>query len=96
MYAFIRDLRIILETHSYIFQYILFSSLPQTYYIPPIFRTCGSVVKNLPASAGDADLTPGSGKSCGEGMATHSNILAWEIPRTEDYSPWGCKESDMT
>ena len=29
-------------------------------------------------------------------MATHSNILAWEIPTIEDYSPWGCKESDMT
>ena len=27
-------------------------------------------------------------------MATHSSILAWEIPRTEEpggYSPWGCK-----
>ena len=31
-------------------------------------------------------------------MATHSNILAWRIPRTEPggYSPWGYKESDMT
>ena len=32
-------------------------------------------------------------------MATHSSILAWEISGTEepsDYSPWGCKESDMT
>ena len=27
-------------------------------------------------------------------MATHSSILAWRIPRTEEpagYSPWGCK-----
>ena len=35
-----------------------------------------------------------------KGMATHSSILAWEIPWTEDpgggYSPWGCKESDTT
>ena len=36
-----------------------------------------------------------------EGMATHSNTLAWRIPWTEEpaglgYSPWGCKESDMT
>ena len=34
-----------------------------------------------------------------EGMATHSSILAWRIPWTEDlagYSPWGHKESDMT
>ena len=31
-------------------------------------------------------------------MATHSSILAWKIPWTEepDCSPWGCKESDMT
>ena len=32
-------------------------------------------------------------------MATHSNILAWRIPWTEEpggYSPWGRKESDMT
>ena len=37
-------------------------------------------------------------------MATHSSILARKIPRTEwniyytlvGYSPWGCKESDMT
>ena len=32
-------------------------------------------------------------------MATHSSILAWEIPWTEEpggLSPWGCKESDTT
>ena len=32
-------------------------------------------------------------------MATHSSVLAWEIPWTEEpggYSPRGCKESDMT
>ena len=32
-------------------------------------------------------------------MATHSNILAWKIPWTEElmgYSPWGHKESDAT
>ena len=33
-------------------------------------------------------------------MATHSNILAWEILWTEEpeagYSAQGCKESDMT
>ena len=34
-----------------------------------------------------------------EEMAIHSNILVWEIPRTEepvDYSPWGHKESNTT
>ena len=32
-------------------------------------------------------------------MATHSSILTWEIPWTEElvsYSLWGCKESDAT
>ena len=29
-------------------------------------------------------------------MATHSSTLAWRIPWREFYSPWGCKESDMT
>ena len=32
-------------------------------------------------------------------MATHSSVLAWRIPWTEEpggYSPWGCKESDIT
>ena len=33
-------------------------------------------------------------------MASHSSILAWKIPWTEEtgrlYSPWGCKESDTT
>ena len=24
-------------------------------------------------------------------MAAHSSTLAWEIPWTEAYSPWGCK-----
>ena len=34
-----------------------------------------------------------------KGMATHCSILAWRIPWTEEpggYSPWVCKESDMT
>ena len=34
-----------------------------------------------------------------KGMATHSNILAWRISRTEEprnLQSWGCKESDTT
>ena len=35
-----------------------------------------------------------------EGMATHSSIPAWRVPMDRGalvgYSPWGCKESDMT
>ena len=44
------------------------------------------MVKNPPASAGDAGDTvsvPGLEDSLEKEMATHSSILAWEIPRTE-------------
>ena len=33
---------------------------------------------------GHAGLIPGSGRFLEEEMATHSSILAWEIPRTEE------------
>ena len=45
------------------------------------------MVKNLPVSGGDAGdmgLTPGSGRSPGGGNGTHSNILAWKSPWTEE------------
>ena len=48
-------------------------------------------------NAGDLGLIPGSGRSPGEEMATHSSILAWRIAWTEepgDYSSWGWKQSD--
>ena len=49
-------------------------------------------VKNLPAmqdkesacNAGDVGLIPGLGRSPGEGNATHSSILAWRIPWTDE------------
>ena len=44
----------------------------------------GTVVKNLLANAGDTDLIPGSGRSLEKEMATHSSILAQEIPWTEE------------
>ena len=43
----------------------------------------GSVVKKLPANAGDVDLIPGSGRSPGGGNG-NSSTLAWEIPWTEE------------
>ena len=53
-------------------------------------------VKNPPANAGDArdaGSIPGSGRSPGEGITTHSSIIAWEIPWTEEpRGPWGHKE----
>ena len=57
------------------------------------------VVKNLSASAGDVGSIPGWGGSLEKEMATHSSILAWEIPWTEEpgrLQSFGSKESDMT
>ena len=44
----------------------------------------GSNVKESSCDAGDLGLIPGSRRSPGEGNATHSNILAWKIPGTEE------------
>ena len=44
----------------------------------------GLAVKNLPANARDSGYIPGSGRSLEKEMATHSSILAWEIPWTEE------------
>ena len=41
------------------------------------------MVKDLPASAGDADSIPESGRSLEKKMATHSSTFAWEVPWTE-------------
>ena len=49
--------------------------------------TNGSVVKNLPANAGDARDTgsiPGWEDPLEEEMATHPSILAWRVPWTEE------------
>ena len=47
------------------------------------------VIKNLPVNAGDIREEywfpgPGSGKSPGGGHGSHSSILAWGIPGTEE------------
>ena len=45
------------------------------------------VVKTLPVNTGDvgnAALMPGLGRSPREGMSTHSSILTWKIPLTEE------------
>ena len=44
----------------------------------------GSVVKSPTINAEDAGSIPGSGRSLEKEMATHSSILAWEIPQTEE------------
>ena len=43
-----------------------------------------SVVKDLPANAGDIISIPGSGRPVEKEMAIRSSILAWEIPWTKE------------
>ena len=40
--------------------------------------------KEFACSAGDVGLIPGSGRSPREDLATHSSVLAWGIPWTEE------------
>ena len=57
------------------------------------------MVKNLPGMQ-ESQVQTLDQENCPEkGMATHSRILAWRVPWTEEpagYSPWGFKESDVT
>ena len=59
-----------------------------------------SVAKNPPASAaGDAGSIPGLGNPPGKEMATHSSIVTWEIPWTEEpvrLQSVGSQESDTS
>ena len=60
----------------------------------------GGSVKNLPAVQETWVQSLGQEDPLEESMATHSSVLAWRIPWTEEpgrlYSPWRCKELDMT
>ena len=58
----------------------------------------GSVVKNLPANAGDLGSIPGWGRSLEKEKVTHSSILVREIPWTEEPGRLHgvTKESDAT
>ena len=57
------------------------------------------MVKNLPAVQEIWVQSLGREDPLEKEMATHSNILAWGIPWTEEpvgYSPSGCKEFSTT
>ena len=53
------------------------------------------MVKNLPATRETQVQSLGQENPLEKGMATHSRILAWRIPWTEEPGK-GCKESDST
>ena len=69
----------------------------EIFFYPPITVNMGFpgclVIKNLPANAGDAGLIPGLGRSPGRGHATHSSVLAWRIPWTEE--PGGLQPMEL-
>ena len=57
------------------------------------------MVKNLPAMQEIQVQCLGQEDLLEKGMATHSSILTWRIPWTEEsdgLQPWGPKVSDMT
>ena len=57
------------------------------------------MVKHLSAMLETQVLPLGREDPLEKEMATHSSTLAWKIPWMRNlvgYSPWDCKESDMT
>ena len=54
------------------------------FYISHWASLVAQMVENLPCNAEDLGLIPGSGWSPEKEMATHSGILAWRIPWTEE------------
>ena len=56
----------------------------------------GSDGKESACNAGDLGSIPRFGRSPGEGTATHSSILVDSRGFYGRYSPWDCKELDMT
>ena len=52
--------------------------------------------KEFACNAGDPVQSLGEKDPLEKEMAIHSIILAWRIPWTENWGPWGHKESDTT
>ena len=66
--------------NTFIYQYVLITVFCQGF-------PGGSAVKNLPAVQEAQELhvqSLGREDPLGEGMATHSSVLAWRTPRTEE------------
>ena len=68
-------------------------------HIKRYIKRVAQTVKNLPAVQETGVQSLGLEDPLEKGMATHSIILAWRIPWTEEpggYNPWGHKELDTT
>ena len=71
--------------------FFLSSTTVHIFWASPVAQ----LVKDLPAMWETPVLFLGQEDPLDKGMATHSSILAWRIPWTEepgDYSPWGGKK----
>ena len=82
-----------LRSHS---RYQFIPSSPQAWgkIFAPLGLLGGSDGKESACNAGDLGSIPGLGRSPGEGVATHSSILAWRSPWTEEpggLDPWSGK-----
>ena len=67
-------------------------------FVSSLAALAAQMVKNLPAVQDTQVQSLGWEDPLEEGMATHSSLLAWRTPWTEEpgYSPWGLKELDTT
>ena len=66
-------------------------------YLLPWACLVAQRVKNLHAKRETWVQSLGREDPLEKELATHSSILAWRIPWTEEPGrPWGCKESDTT
>ena len=63
----------------------LHSECMPSLFVLPQTLSGGSDGKKPACNARDPSSIPRLGRSPGEGMATHSSILAWRIPRTEKH-----------
>ena len=82
-----------------VFQQIVYISLPHLYIAPFPDFPGGSVGEESACNAGDPGLIPGGEDPLEKEVATHSGILAWEIPCTEEpggLQSMGSQELDMT
>ena len=66
---------------------------PQSFSTPVLQFPGGSVVKNLPANAGDTSLTPGLGRSSGRGNGNPLQYSCLEIPWAEE--PGGLQSREL-
>ena len=71
----------------------------QPYFNLSFLMNWASLVIQMVKNAGDPGSICGPGRPLEKGTATHSSILAWRIPWTEELagcSPWSHQESDTT